>query len=94
MFSYFKNEKNIIYAYDETQTPLEGLIPITEEEKDEIHKLEQQRLFDSLSYSDKRRSEYPPIEDYVDGVVKGDQFQIDSYIQKCLDVKAKYPKPE
>jgi hypothetical protein len=46
-----------------------------------------------LSYVDKRRGEYPPIEDYIDGVVKGDQTQIDEYIQKCLEIKAKYPKP-
>ena len=40
-----------------------------------------------------RKSEYPPIEDYIDGVVKGDEEQIASYIKACLDVKAKYPKP-
>lgn len=45
------------------------------------------------SYADKRRGEYPPMEDYLDAVVKGDQSQIDAYIQKCLEVKAKYPKP-
>jgi len=45
------------------------------------------------TYGDKRRGEYPPIEDYLDGVVKGDQAQIDEYIQKCLEIKAKYPKP-
>lgn len=41
-----------------------------------------------------RAQEYPPITEYLDGVVKGDQQQIDSYIAKCLAVKAKYPKPE
>jgi hypothetical protein len=41
----------------------------------------------------KRRQEYPPIEDYVDGIVKGDQVQIQKYIDDCLAVKAKYPKP-
>jgi hypothetical protein len=40
-----------------------------------------------------RASEYPPMADYVDGVVKGDQAQIDKYIADCLAVKAKYPKP-
>lgn len=39
-----------------------------------------------------RMSEYPPIEEYIDGVVKGDQAQIDAYIAKCLEIKAKYPK--
>lgn len=44
-------------------------------------------------YKRKRAAEYPPITDYVDGVVKGDQGQIEAYISTCLAVKAKYPKP-
>lgn len=40
-----------------------------------------------------RASEYPPMADYLDGIVKGDQAQIDKYIADCLAVKAKYPKP-
>lgn len=40
-----------------------------------------------------RQGEYPPITDYIDGVVKGDQAQIDAYIAACQAVKAKYPKP-
>jgi hypothetical protein len=45
-----------------------------------------------LTYAQKRASEYPPMTDYLDGVVKGDQAQIDKYIADCLAVKAKYPK--
>lgn len=45
-------------------------------------------------YWHKRVVEYPPMADYLDGVVKGDQAQIDAYIAACLAVKAKYPKPE
>ena len=41
-----------------------------------------------------RRAEYPPIEMFVDGVVKNDHLQIAEYITACLAVKAKYPKPE
>lgn len=40
-----------------------------------------------------RAAEYPPITDYLDGIVKGDQAQIDKYIADCQAVKAKYPKP-
>jgi hypothetical protein len=47
---------------------------------------------DPNAYKAKRASEYPPITDYIDGVVKGDQAQIDKYIADCLAVKAKYPK--
>jgi len=44
------------------------------------------------AYIAKRQREYPPITDYIDGVVKGDQAQIDKYIADCQAVKAKYPK--
>ena len=47
-----------------------------------------------LTYAQKRAAEYPPITDYIDGVVKGDQAQIDAYIAACNAVKAKYPKPQ
>jgi hypothetical protein len=46
-----------------------------------------------LSYATKRKAEYPPITDYIDGVVKGDQAQIDAYVAACQAVKDKYPKP-
>jgi hypothetical protein len=47
---------------------------------------------DPNAYKSKRIAEYPPITDYLDGVVKGDQAQIDKYIADCQAVKAKYPK--
>jgi len=46
-----------------------------------------------LSYATKRKAEYPPVTDYIDGVVKGDQSQIDAYIAACQAIKTKYPKP-
>ena len=46
------------------------------------------------AYIAKRAAEYPPIIDYLDGIVKGDQAQIDAYIAACQAVKTKYPKPE
>jgi len=51
-----------------------------------------QAYVDAHAYIAKRASEYPPITDYIDGVVKGDQAQIDKYIADCLAIKAKYPK--
>ena len=47
---------------------------------------------DPDEYKFKRAEEYPPMSDYLDGVVKGDQQQIDAYIAACQAVKAKYPK--
>jgi len=51
-----------------------------------------QAYVDAHAYIAKRSAEYPSITDYIDGVVKGDQAQIDKYIADCLAVKAKYPK--
>ena len=45
-------------------------------------------------YKAQRASEYPPYTDYLDGIVKGNQAQIDAYIAACQAVKTKYPKPE
>lgn len=53
-----------------------------------------QAYANSQAYIEKRQAEYPPLTDYLDGVVKGDQAQIDAYIAACLAVKAKYPKSE
>lgn len=49
---------------------------------------------DPLEYQRLRAAEYPPMADYIDGIVKGDQAQVQAYIDACLAVKAKYPKPE
>ena len=51
-----------------------------------------QAEYAAQAYARSRSSEYPPITDYLDGVVKGDQAQIDAYIAACQAVKAKYPK--
>jgi len=52
-----------------------------------------QAYMDSKAYIAKRQAEYPSFIDYLDGVVKGDQAQIDKYIADCQAVKTKYPKP-
>ena len=43
-------------------------------------------------YEELRVAEYPPMEDYLDAIVKGDTEAEEGYKRKCLDVKAKYPK--
>ena len=47
---------------------------------------------DPNAYKTKRQAEYPPITDYLDGIVKGDEAQIAKYIADCQAVKTKYPK--
>ena len=67
--------------------------PVTESQiDDERLRLGSIRL--SGEYERQRAKEYPPITDYLDAVVKGDQAQIAKYIADCQAVKAKYPKPE
>ncbi len=43
-------------------------------------------------YQRDRKESYPPMENYLDGIVKGDQAQIDKYISDCLAIKDKFPK--
>jgi hypothetical protein len=78
------------------QTP-EGLVPFTAEEEAEWdamaieHQAKQVELA-KTEYQRQRAKEYPSINDYIDGIVKGDQAQVQAYIDACLAVKAKYPK--
>ena len=79
-------------------TTAEGNTPFTAEEEAEWDARESEELLkqakaEKLAYQAKRKSEYPSINDYVDGIVKGDQAQVQAYIDACLAVKAKYPKP-
>jgi hypothetical protein len=48
---------------------------------------------DPDAYKAQRAMNYPDFNEYLDGIVKGDQSQIQAYIDECLAVKAKYPKP-
>jgi hypothetical protein len=47
---------------------------------------------DPEAYKALRAQEYPDFRDYLDGIVKGDQAQIQAYIDACNAIKAKYPK--
>lgn len=95
----YKDSNNEIYSYpaDGSQDHLIGdKISITQQEANKLVtiKFEPQttEILQRLSYAEKRILEYPPIIDYIDGVVKGDQAQIDRYINACRAVKNKYPK--
>ena len=53
-----------------------------------------QKEWEDTEYQRLRAKEYPDIKEYLDGLVKGDTEQMQAYIDACLAVKAKYPKPE
>lgn len=44
------------------------------------------------TYQELRRAAYPDFRDYLDGIVKGDLVQQQTYIDACLAVKELYPK--
>lgn len=76
----------------------EGDIPFTAEEEaardaEEAQWFAEQAEKARTKYQRDRASEYPPMTDYIDGIVKGDQAQVQAYIDACLAVKTKYPKP-
>lgn len=66
--------------------------PSLEEVNDEIDRITTEDT--ATQYKHQRAAEYPSFADYLDGIVKSDQAQIDAYIAACQAVKAKYPKPE
>lgn len=63
-------------------------------EEVEVEAARLQKEWEDTEYQRLRAKEYPDFKEYLDGIVKGDQEQIQAYIDKCLAVKAKYPKPE
>tara|TARA_R110000744_G_scaffold247851_1_gene364317 strand:- start:28 stop:273 length:246 start_codon:yes stop_codon:yes gene_type:complete len=71
------------------------VVPLTQQEIDQVEadRAEAQAEQLATGYIQKRKSEYPPIEDYLDGIVKGESAQVSKYIADCLAVKTKYPKP-
>jgi len=44
------------------------------------------------TYAELRAAKYPPMTDYLDGIVKGDAAQVQAYIDACLAVKLEFPK--
>jgi hypothetical protein len=50
-------------------------------------------MAEAVAYQSQRAAEYPPVTNYLDGIVKGDTAQVQAYIDECLAIKAKYPKP-
>jgi hypothetical protein len=87
---HFKDLENKLYWLDAGDDPaiwLPQCTSITDEEAEALRPKPAE-----LTYAQKRAVEYPPMADYLDGIVKGDQTQIDKYIADCQAIKTKYPK--
>ena len=95
---HYKDAQGNVFAYakDGSQDHLikSGLTQINSSEIDSLIKTKQQAEFDNNDYYRKRLYSYPELGEFVDAWVKNDQVALEEYRQKCLAVKAKYPKPE
>ena len=86
----------VIYNNDGSYTLLDENGNTITPDTDAINakQIEVNNAYQATQYQRDRALEYPDFKDYLDGIVKGDQAQIDKYIADCQAVKAKYPKPE
>lgn len=79
------------------QTGEQAAIPLTQEEILAVQKANEERaksdaiIFNNLSYSDKRLSEYPPVGEQLDALWKGGDHAAEMLAQ-IQAIKAKYPK--
>lgn len=89
---HYKDQNNQLHFLDSAKDAEKylpaGCVEITNAEAEQI------RLASVVlpTYRELRSAEYPPMAMYLDGIVKGDQAQVQAYIDACLAVKAKYPK--
>lgn len=93
--THYKDTENKLHWLESTDHEYylpAGSVQITDDEAEAIRSAEKAAIEAAKTYAEKRAAEYPPMTDYLDGVVKGDQAQIDKYIADCQAVKAKYPK--
>ena len=93
---YYRNSNtNEIYAYESDGSQdawiQPGLIAITEEQAEEIRQQKQQEFLSSLTYQQKRVTEYPSIGDQLDALFHAGVFP-DEMAAQIQAVKDKYPK--
>ena len=79
-------DKNTIVTHHSDGTTTTEVVDWTPEQ------LASQAEAEANAWKGARINAYPPHADYLDGIVKGDQAQVDKYIADCLAVKALYPK--
>jgi hypothetical protein len=92
---HYKDTENKLHWLDSTEHESylpTGCVQITSEEATALADANAAAIESARTYGEKRADEYPPITDYLDGIVKGDQTQIAKYIADCQAVKSKYPK--
>jgi hypothetical protein len=91
----FKDSDGNTFAYEEdgSQDHLisPDLIPITSEEEQELNSAKYEAYLNTLSYSDRRRLEYPSIGDQLDALFHAGIFPAEM-AARIQAIKDKYPK--
>jgi hypothetical protein len=98
---HYKDAEGNLYGFavDGSQDHLKpaGLIGITQAEAESqgIVNYQKQREAElaKMDYVRQRINSYPEVGEFIDAWVKNDQAALEEYRQKCLAVKAQYPKP-
>ena len=86
----YKSPDNIIHFLDSVDFEYllpKGSVPITNEEAEALRPKPPAPTYQQL-----RAAAYPPVTDYLDGIVKGDAAQVQAYIDACMAVKQEFPK--
>lgn len=87
------DKNTAIYKLNSTVVTIRGDIAYDKDENIvEYDNNAVEALIASEAYKEKRAAEYPDFRDYLDGIVKGDNAQVQAYIDACNAVKNKYPK--
>ena len=95
---HYKDADNKLFGIADGQPVPAGLTEITKVEADRIGKLNYEKFREEelaqMDYVRQRINNYPELGEFVDAWVKNDQAALEEYRQKCLAIKAKYPKPQ
>ncbi len=95
MKQYIDPNTNEIYAYEADGSQdawiKPGLVPVTDEQVEEIKQQKEQEFLDSLTYQQKRVAEYPSIGDQLDALFHAGVFPSDM-AEQIQAIKDKYPK--
>jgi len=99
---HYKDSNNKLYGFaangSQDHLKPDNLIEITKSEADaigiETYKSSNAHDFEVNDYYRNRLYSYPELGEFLDAWVKKDEVALEEYRQKCLAVKAKYPKPE
>ena len=95
---HYKDSNNNLFGIEEGQPVPEGLVEISKVEAERIGKENYEKAraeeIAQMDYVRQRLTAYPELGEFVDAWVKNDQAALEEYRQKCLAVKAQFPKPE